>query len=345
MFNGRRSTRHPRCRRRTPGASLLDDARRTSVILRIVNTESQGDRPVVTIVGAGIAGAACAVALRGADIPFRLVDRGRAVGGRMASPVLHERRVDMGASYFTVRDRGFAALVSEWESSGLARQWANTFGIVRADALPCTTTGPVRWATPHGLRSLVRELLADIPVESVTLDHLPDGNVVLAMPDPQASRLTEVPDPVEYTPVIAVACGFDALTLPFADAAFVNDHPDIEFVVDDGARRGDDSPTLVVHTTADLARRHLDNPNAAIAPVVEALRELSIAADPLWTHAHRWTFAKPAGTHEAPFGLDTSSGRFIGLAGDQWSASGPARVESAWRSGTDLAAALVAELA
>ncbi|MDZ7929596.1 MAG: NAD(P)-binding protein [Rhodococcus sp. (in: high G+C Gram-positive bacteria)] len=242
-----------------------------------MNSETGTITDPVTIVGAGIAGAACARVLRDADVPFRIVDRGRAPGGRMSSPELHGRRVDLGAGYFTVRDQEFSTVVAEWESGGLARQWANTFGILKPDTAPCTTTGPVRWATPNGLRSLVRNMLDGVDIQHPTeLTDLPDGHVVVAMPDPQATRLTAVPDAVDYVPVIAVACGFDGLDLPFRDAAFVNDHPDIDFVVDDGARRGDGAPVLVVHTTSERAQQHLDFPDGAIAPVLDALRELSV---------------------------------------------------------------------
>ena len=300
----------------------------------------------ITIVGAGIAGAACARVLRAAGVPFRIVDRGRAPGGRMSSPELHGRRVDLGAGYFTVRDQDFATVVADWESRGLARQWANTFGILKPDTAPCTTTGPVRWATPNGLRSLVRDLLADFDIEGASeLTDLPDGHVVVAMPDPQATRLTTVPDAVDYEPVIAVACGFDGLDVPFRDAAFVNDHPDIAFVVDDGARRGDGAPVLVVHTTPERAQQHLADPDAVIAPVLDALRELSvISTAPNWTHAHRWTFAKPAAQHDSTFALELRDGRLVGFAGDQWCESGAPRVESAWRSGTDLGTELVGRL-
>ena len=74
-------------------------------------------------------------------------------------------------------------------------------------------------------------------------------------------------------------------------------------------------------------------PDAAVAPVLAALG----LRDPLWTHAHRWTFAKPASQHREPFGR---TGR-VGLAGDQWCPDGAPRVESAWLSGTRLAAALL----
>ena len=230
----------------------------------------------ITIIGAGVAGAACANVLRDAGLAFRVLDRGRAVGGRMASPLLHDRRVDIGAGYFTVRDPEFEAVVQRWEAAGIARPWTDTFGVLTPDTAPATSTGPMRWATPNGLRSLVQNLLSEIDTETVNVDHLPDGDVVLAMPDPQAARLSAVADPVEYQPVVTVVCGFDSLKLPFRHAAFVNDHPVLEFVADDGARRGDGAPVLVVHTTAEMAKEHLDEPNRAVAPIVTAVHALVV---------------------------------------------------------------------
>jgi renalase len=303
----------------------------------------------VTIVGAGMAGAACATALRQAGVDVRVLERGRAPGGRMASPLLHGRRVDLGAGYFTVRDEGFAAVVRGWEDAGLARPWTDTFGVLAPDQPPTTTTGPMRWATPDGLRSLVRELLHDIEVitstavDEASIDALPAGAVVLAMPDPQAARLVNLAVGVDYEPVIAVVAEWAARDWSFADAAFVHDHPDVSFIADDGARRGDGAAVLVAHTTADLGRRHLDDPTGAVPAVLDALREVAGVGEPSWTHAHRWGFAKPAGQHAQSFGWTlTAGGRDVGLAGDQWCPSGSPRVESAWRSGTDLAAAILA---
>ncbi len=306
-------------------------------------------RPV-TIVGAGMAGAACAAALADAGVTVRVLDRSRAPGGRMASPELRGRRVDIGAGYFTVRDDGFDEVVRRWQDCGLAREWTDTFGVVGgdgADGGDATSTGPMRWSTPGGLRRLVRDVLGDIDVTTLDVEDLPDGDVVLAMPDPQAARITGVPDAVGYEPVIAVVVEFDAIAvcfadLPFAGAAFVNDHPDVAFVADDGSRRGDRAPVLVVHTTPQRARRHLDDPAAAVPVVVDAITTMFGLDRPIWTHPHRWRFAKPAGSHETSHHLTTVDGRLIGLAGDQWCPQGSPRVESAWRSGTDLAASIIA---
>lgn len=295
----------------------------------------------ITVIGAGIAGAACATVLRDAGVAFRLIDRGRAVGGRMASPELHGRRVDIGAGYFTIRDSGFSALVTRWEAAGLTTPWTDTFGVLAPGSEPSSSSGPMRWRTAGGLRSLVRSMLADVPVETATVDTMPDGDVVLAMPDPQALRLTDVPDPVDYQPVLSVVCGFDAVRLPFRDAAFVNDHPIVEFIADDGARRGDDAAVLVTHTTAAFARAHEKDPESAVGQVVSALRDLVGVAEPEWTHVHRWKFGKPTAVHNSTFAIVESGSRRTAFAGDQWCPSGAPRIESAWRSGTDLGRALV----
>ncbi|WP_460607318.1 NAD(P)/FAD-dependent oxidoreductase [Jatrophihabitans fulvus] len=306
----------------------------------------------VTVVGAGIAGAACAAALREHGLAVDVVERGRAPGGRMASPSVQGRRVDLGAAYLTVKDDGFRNVVDGWSRRGLVREWTDTFAVVGPDGRT-SKTGPVRYAAPGGLRSLVRDLLPTGGTEVGSgrevdsLGELGADAVVLAMPDPQAARLApDAADWVEYEPVIAVAAAWGERHWGALDAAFVNDDPDLTLVADDGSRRGDGAPVLVAHTTADRARQHLDDPAAAVVPVLAALqRLLGTAEPPRWTHTHRWGLAKPVGTHgDDPFGLVEHDGRLLGLATDSWCPEGSPRVESAWLSGMRLGHAVADRL-
>jgi renalase len=287
-----------------------------------------------------MAGAACAQVLRAGGVSVDLLERGRAPGGRLASPTLHHRRVDLGAAYFTVKDDGFADQVERWRGDGLVREWTDTLDTFGPDGRG-QTSGPMRYAAPDGLRSLVRDLVADVTMTNpvVSLDELEHEVVVLAMPDPQAARLAGAAvEWVGYDPVIAVAAGWDKRRWMLGAAAFVNDDPDITLIADDGARRGDDAAVLVIHSTSALAGGHLDEPDGVIVPVLAAARRLlDIDAEPAWTHAHRWTFAKPAGTHgQEPFALVEQSNRLLGICGDSWCPSGAPRVESAWLSGRRL---------
>jgi predicted NAD/FAD-dependent oxidoreductase len=267
----------------------------------------------------------------------------------MASPSLHGRRVDVGAAYFTVKEPDFAATVREWATQGLVRDWTDTFDVFSGDGHR-RSSGPMRHAAPGGLRSLVRASAPDgvrCEEEVGSLEDLDHDAVVLAMPDPQAARLApDAIDWVVYEPVIAVAAGWPTRCWPIADAAFVNDDDDLTLIADDGSRRGDGAAVLVAHTTADTARAHLDAPDGAVAPVLEALRRvIGVSVDPVWAHAHRWTFAKPTGTHgDDAFGLITSGARPLGLCGDSWCPSGAPRIESAWLSGHRLGTALADRL-
>ena len=303
----------------------------------------------VAIVGAGISGVTCARALLDRGVEVELIDRGRVPGGRLASPRVHDRRVDIGAAYFTAKEPDFVAAVKYWNELGAVREWTDTLDVYSPDG-HSRTTGPIRYAASHGLRSVVTgSLPTDVRSahEVGALDELDHDAVVLAMPDPQAARLApDAFDWVEYEPVIAVAAGWSQRRWPLADAAFVNDDPDLTLIADDGSRRGDGAAVLVAHTTADLARAHLDAPDDAVAPVLAAVgRVLGVDAAPEWTLVHRWTFAKPVDTHgDSEFGLITHDGRPLGACGDTWCPSGAPRVESAYLSGHRLGVALAERL-
>jgi predicted NAD/FAD-dependent oxidoreductase len=304
----------------------------------------------VTVVGGGISGLACARAVQDAGRTVRVLDRGRRVGGRLSSRTIDERAVDLGASYFVVGEaEGFGHVVADWAERGLARPWTDTFQVIDADGDRTPKPGPMRWAAPAGLRSLALDLAEGLDVSSertvrsvrpFQVDGEDAGEVVLAMPAPQAARLTgDAPGGTqEWEPVIAVVLRWEERQWD-ADlhGAFADGDADVSFLADDGDRRGDEAPVLVVHTTADRARRNLDDPDAAIAPVLAATRRLlRIDTDPVSVRAHRWTFARPAETTGEPFfrspGLST--------CGDAWGES--AAVRTAWTSGDALGRALAA---
>ncbi|WP_382306049.1 NAD(P)/FAD-dependent oxidoreductase [Herbiconiux sp. UC225_62] len=320
--------------------------------------------PEVLVVGAGIAGIACARALREAGVPVRVVDRGRRPGGRMSGRTLHGRVVDLGAAYFTVPDgSAFTDVVAGWERSGLARPWTDTLAVLgpgERAATVSTTSGPMRYAARRGLRSLVVDLADGLEIEhEIDVTHVDeDGTVhasgadtahydtvVLAMPEPQAARLLPPISPLlarldaaAWEPALAVVLGFAEHVWP-ADlhGAFIDGSPTLAFLADDGDRRGDGAPVLVAHTTAAFAARHLDAPADAVDAVIAevgALLDLRPAARPSWTHAHRWTYARSATTHPEPFAVQDH----LGVCGDVW--GGRSSVATAWASGTALGRAL-----
>src|SRR4051812_13623723 len=125
-------------------------------------------RVTVIVVGAGIAGLACARELVDGGVPVRVLERARVVGGRLASIRVDGRYADIGAGYLTADQPGFQGRLESWRIAGLARPWTDTFDVYRGAERAGTATGPTRWTAPGGLRSLAEDLAGEL---NVTLEH------------------------------------------------------------------------------------------------------------------------------------------------------------------------------
>ncbi|BEL02824.1 NAD(P)-binding protein [Actinoplanes sichuanensis] len=291
------------------------------------------------MVGAGIAGLACARMLVDGGARVRVVERGRVVGGRLASKRFDGRYVDIGAAYLVADHPEFEAQVSAWAQRGLARPWTDRLRVYPGGE---DTAGPVRWAASGGLRSLAVDLADGIAVQlERSVESVPEDAdaVVLAMPGPQALRLGP-PEAIAaaaraqvWRPVIAAVLTYPSREWGGLRGAFVNEHPLLATVCDDGDRRGDGAPVLVAHSTAALAARHLDDPEAAGPVLAGAVGELlGLRARPE-VRVHRWTYAQPE-----PGDTDYAVDGRVWLCGD---AFGRPRVQTAWLSGRAVARALL----
>lgn len=321
----------------------------------------------VAVVGAGISGIAAATALAERGVDVVVLDRGHRVGGRMAARTLRGtglpydgRIVDVGASYLTASSEAFLDIVRGWEARGLARPWTDTFHVATTAGPEGVVTGPIRYAAPGGLRSLVEDLAADLPqvvnphdveaVERTGTGAAVDGDefdaVILAMPGPQAADLLVDDDPareaissLRFDPVLTLVAAYDERCWPELDGVFVNDSAVLVFVADDGRRRGDGAPVLVAHSGAVVAASHLDDPSSAAPLLIDALQHVvGASAMPAWVDVRRWSLARPRAQAGASYWFDGA----IGLCGDAWGAE--SRIETAWTSGDALGRTVAAQL-
>ncbi len=317
----------------------------------------------VIVVGAGIAGLACARELLEAGLTVSVRERASTVGGRMSSPYLGGRVIDAGASYFTARDPDFVSLAEDWCARKLARRWTDRFPTLSSQGLSAPETGAWRYATAGGLRSLVADLASRLRPESSSLvlrspvsvvepgpsvDGEPADAVVLAMPDPQAkrvvdARLTGVRKEIDgrrWEPVLTLAAAYTRRSWPEFDGAFVSGDPMLRWIADDGRRRGDGAPVLTAHSTSPFAAANLAAPQQTAAqPMSAALDRLLGCGMPVTSRMHRWTFARPEQERDTPFFF--GSAERVGLAGDGW---GSPKIETAWLSGRALGRHIAREL-
>ncbi len=119
----------------------------------------------VAVIGAGLAGLACARTLTDHNIDVVVFDKGRSPGGRLATRRSRPHTFDLGAQYFTARDPRFRRHVLSWLEDGVCAPWQGR--IVALDG----AGGPVRpvpalerlVGTPD-MNALARHLAADLHV-------------------------------------------------------------------------------------------------------------------------------------------------------------------------------------
>ena len=112
----------------------------------------------IAIVGAGMAGIACARTLVQAGHRVRVFEKSLGVGGRMSTRNSNYGSFDHGAQYFTVRDPRFAQALAT--TPGVCKPWsANTVRVLDAHGLVAAAGLPAHdphWVPVPGMRSLLQ---------------------------------------------------------------------------------------------------------------------------------------------------------------------------------------------
>lgn len=307
----------------------------------------------VVIVGAGLAGLACARQLTQRGLSVLVLDKARGPGGRISSKRTTDHSVDLGAQFFTVRTPEFRAQVDQWTSEGQASVWAPRMAL----ALPKTYSdspdrhtryvgspkmGAIGHAAAQGIdirpQSRVIEVSERLQLETgetVSFDQL-----VLACPADQTAELIDIKLPAQ-APCWSAWVDID-VEQPF-DAAFVKNSP-IGWVANDSSKPGRTSKRRwVMQATREWSQSCLEEPAEwAMQELQHALRDiLPNAFDISQGAIHRWRYARPWPDDEA---MATNSIQFaenIWVCGDYLNGG---RVEGAWQSGYQTASHVLAAL-
>lgn len=321
----------------------------------------------IGIIGAGIAGLACARGLSKAGANVRVFDKARGPGGRMSTrrvqTSLGEVSFDHGAQYFTARDPAFLKHVQHLTDQGAVDVWRGC--LVKLDNAGVSAplaSEPLFVGTP-GMNAVVKAAAQGLEVawntrvgqinqdgnkmwQLFTEDGLDLGvfdQIVCAVPAEQVHPLLHEAAPdfaqlsqsVTSLPCWAGLFAFDApIAMPF-DAIKLTGHEMIDVIAMNVSKPGRDGPaSYVVHARGDWSAQNLELDGDAIWP--QLLAGLLSFADnrPTLIHAiaHRWRYARVEIAHGSGFAFDENLR--VGLCGD-WLA-GP-RVEAAWLSGHQLA--------
>ncbi|MEM9050240.1 MAG: FAD-dependent oxidoreductase [Pseudomonadota bacterium] len=307
----------------------------------------------IVIVGSGMAGLACAHRLAAAGLSPQILDKGRGLGGRMATRRgAAGRQYDHGAQYFTVRDPSFRRVVAQASAARAVAAWPEAgdgryVGLPGMSGLPrflaralnvrqaVTVTGLARAGARWRLETSEGPLSAD--------------RVILTPPAPQTADLLE-----HAAPDLAAAaqgCRFEpCLTLmmdatPHVPNRFVTDRDTdgpLAWLAHDSSKPGRPAGRAwIAQAGPGWSRTHLEE---TVEHIVEAMLPAlcdRLRVDPgdvLHAAAHRWRYARVSKPLGAPF-LRLPDGTLY--AGGDW-CIGP-RVEAAWQSGTAIAEDLLGD--
>ncbi|MFN9691077.1 MAG: NAD(P)/FAD-dependent oxidoreductase [Vampirovibrionales bacterium] len=327
----------------------------------------------VLIIGAGMAGLSAAKVLEAQGLSVALVDKGRGLGGRLATRRMGELRLDHGGQYFTASDARFQAEVDAWLEQGIVKPWFDSLSF--QDGTPDAHPRPRYIPTEAGMTSLPKALAQSLNADAylgqrvikLTQDdqkwqaHLEDGAIlegrqlIVTAPVPQTLALLDASGialsdsqahalaGVEYAPSIAVMAvtkhGSPAFKHP-QGVAFTDDSS-VRWLACNVAKydqTSENQQAFTVHSTPNYAKAHFDDPledlQNDLLSAVEGITQIS-PSDYDTVQVHRWRYALVETPLASPvFALDLPTDfPPCYLAGDAFGMG--SKIETAWLSGLE----------
>jgi len=314
----------------------------------------------IIIVGAGLSGlmAARECASHGHDVT--VFDKGRGVGGRLATRRIKDATLDHGAQFFTVRSDEFQTHVDQWITAGVVREWCRGFS---------EDDGHPRYVGTNGMTSIAKHLAIGLDVRLSSLvfsltrgDTETNSNwvittddgvahhadrVILTAPIPQSFSLMfgggiEMPTELrgtDYDRTLGLLVTLDSNNhnvpspggMQFPDDVF-------SFIGDNSAKGISAAPALTFHANPEWSLANFDKTNREIHDdLLEAAAPWLGTAQVTSSEMKKWRFAIPKKLWPDTCWVDDSG--TLAIAGDAF--AGP-RVEGAALSGLAAARALIA---
>ncbi|MFC0524240.1 NAD(P)/FAD-dependent oxidoreductase [Pontibacillus salicampi] len=274
----------------------------------------------VTIIGAGIAGVMAAKTLQQHGINhIRIVDKGRSVGGRMATRRIQNGQADHGAQFFTVRSKRLDRCVQDWLDKGWVRKW---FG----ERYP-------RYTSVDGMNHLVKRIADQLPVSLSTKvtkieeraggfqlstekgDTWKTGALVITAPLPQALKLVESGNAivneqvlqalkdVTYDPALVGLVQLqNPTTFPINGYLAEGLGGDVERIVDHQKKGISDLPILSVYMKGSFSLTHFDEPEELVKEKIQQATSETIPwSEVLSFQLKKWRYAETSSVWKEPY--------------------------------------------
>lgn len=320
------------------------------------------------IIGAGVAGLMAGRILAAAGRDVLILDKGRRIGGRMASRREAGLLFNHGAQFVTAHSPVFADICADAAAKGVMEIWPETGRDTAYSGRP-------------SMRDFASFIGAELPVhqqiEVTEIHQLDRGgftlhtehtdpyhcqHLLVTAPAPQTARLLQALSPelansavsAQYAPCWTVMAGLDRI--PEGVKPVLSNTDIIGWASCEASRPGAQaSGAITIQANATYSQKFLESePEIVIADLLAAFAKQQNNLPLEWTYqrAHRWRYAKvtrPA-SPDAPF-LETAGNSMLAIAGDWHPVSASAhrlasgaRAEEAVLSGYRAAHEMLAQL-
>ncbi len=308
----------------------------------------------VLVIGAGMTGISCARQLHASGLDVVVLDKGRGIGGRMAT-----RRADIngqticfdhGAQYVTARDAGFQQALNEISDSAVL--WADAGKPGAYAGVPGMSSIPKALAeglTIHQSERVEKlELHGDYWLASTEANSWQAKRVVMTVPFPQVAPIIGEDHPLsakltwlEFAPCMTLMAGFKP-QVKLDKATRLNAASDLSWIAYNSGKPGreDVVDAWLAQASVDWSAARVNQDKAKTEQEMQVLLCEALSLDPadmLHSAFHSWLYARIVNPLGVPYLADETQSLYLG--GD-WCLG--ARVESAWQSGTAIAQVLTA---
>ena len=310
----------------------------------------------ILIIGAGMSGLSAARELQNNGHEVTVIDKGRGIGGRMATRRFAGGKFDHGAQFFTARSDEFKAATEKWRGENIASHWFD--GTPTPDE-PAKNDGHPRYCGTSGMTGIGKHLSEDLNVQlGVEVETLTRANgvwtaatsdgttfqgeeLILTAPIPQALQLFDTSDQilpaamratlesVRYEPCFAVLAQLDGPSnIAAPGLLYINGEP--IWWIADNYQKGV-SPiegSVTIHSSGHYARAHYDDDQTKVGEDLLAHCKAWLGREVKQFEVRRWRYSKPE--NPLDIGIARSENCAVTFAGD---ALMGAKIEGAFTSG------------
>jgi hypothetical protein len=315
-----------------------------------------------------MSGIACASKLLNAGFAVTLFDKGRHLGGRLASRDRDEYTFDYGAQYFTARDARFKEFLEMLLKSGNASIWDGKFaksingrlteefaeepryvGVPLMRSLAAAGLDPtIDCLISHRVTDVQRQngewrLTGVLNENKDTVEHsfTMDGYdlLVLSLPAAQAAALHPNPElsSIRFRPCLALLLAFSE-RIDISFDGIMTDDKMISWCARDSSKPGrENGERWVIHASPDWSEENFNTSEDEIKRHLIDRFASSFGLIPqlppvLFAKVHKWRYALPVSSPPNSFIVEQESA--VAYCGD-WCSG--ARVEAAFLSGISTA--------